>query len=102
VRVYGEGLRGWLSHHGVEVSVVCPGYIQTPMTDINDYPMPFMMKTDKAARIIARGLERNRSRIAFPLLLHIPLWLVSCLPPALTDWFFARLPAKPSITGQQG
>ncbi len=97
VRAYGEGLRGWLGTHGVEVSVVCPGYVKTPMTDINDYPMPFLMEADKAARIIARGLEKNRARIAFPLALHLPFWWLSCLPPTLTDWFFARLPAKPSL-----
>jgi len=96
VRSYGEGLRGWLGNQGVEVSVVCPGYIRTPMTDVNEYPMPFIMSADKAARIIAQGLERNRSRIAFPLALYIPLWLISCFSTRLTDPLFARLPAKPS------
>ncbi|NCY26458.1 MAG: SDR family NAD(P)-dependent oxidoreductase [Alphaproteobacteria bacterium] len=97
VRVYGEGLRGWLAGKGVEVNVVCPGYVRTRMTAVNDFPMPFIMNADKAARIIARGLQKNRSRIAFPLALFTPLWLLSCLSPSLTDWFFARLPAKPSL-----
>lgn len=97
VRFYGEGLRGWLSHHGVEVSVVCPGYIHTPMTEVNNFPMPFIMSAEKAARIIAKGLEKNRSRIAFPLALYIPLWLMSCISTRLTDPIFSRLPAKPAI-----
>ena len=96
IRFYGEGLRGWLGKSGVEVSVVCPGYIKTPMTDVNNFPMPLIMSADKAARIIAKGLARNRSRIAFPLALYLPLWLLSCLSPTLTDWFFAALPAKPA------
>ncbi len=96
VRVWGEGLRGWLAPYGVKVNVVCPGFIRTPMTDVNPYRMPLMMDADKAARIIARGLAKNKARIAFPLALYFPLWLLSCVSPILTDPLFARLPAKPS------
>ncbi len=96
VRYYGEALRGVLGKENVQVNVVCPGYINTPMTQVNNFPMPLMMSADKAAAIIARGLSQNRARIAFPLALHLPLWWLACLPPALTDWFFARLPAKPA------
>ena len=96
VRVYGEALRGAMQKHGVNLSVVCPGYIRTPMTKNNPYPMPFLMSAEKAARIIARGLAGNRARIAFPLGLYIPLWFLSCLSPLITDPMFARLPAKPS------
>lgn len=98
VRIYGEGLRGWLKPHGVEVNVICPGFIRTPMTAVNPYRMPLMMDADKAARIIAKGLARNQSRIAFPLRLHTALWLASILPLRLTDPLFARLPAKPSVS----
>ena len=98
VRFYGEGLRGWLAQYGIKVSVICPGYIKTPMTETNDFPMPFVMEADKAARIIARGLSRNRARIAFPKRLYWPLWLISCLPPSWTDGFFARLPGKSSFS----
>lgn len=97
IRTWGEGLRGWLGPHGVEVSVVCPGFIKTPMTDVNPYRMPFMMEADKAAQIIARGLAKNKSRIAFPLALYLPLLLMNLLPVAITDRIFARLPAKPSL-----
>lgn len=94
VRAYGEGLRGSLGKQGVKVNVVCPGYVKTPLTDANNFPMPFIMEADKAARIIRQGLERNRSRITFPWQLYVPLWFLSCLSTALTDWFFARLPEK--------
>jgi short-subunit dehydrogenase len=97
VRGWGEGLRGALKNDGVRVSVVCPGYIRTPMTEVNSFPMPFIMSAEKAAGIIVRGLARNRPRIAFPLALFLPLWFLSCLPPRLTDVFFAALPRKTSM-----
>jgi short-subunit dehydrogenase len=100
VRVYGEGLRGWLSKMNIHVNVICPGYVRTPMTAVNDFPMPFMMDAPKAAAIIARGLARNTSRIAFPAPLYIPLWLLSCISTRITDPFFARLPAKPAAPAQ--
>lgn len=99
VRYYGEGLRGWLASKQVHVNIVCPGYIKTPMTEVNNFPMPFIMSSEKAARIIACGLRRNIGRIAFPSMLYIPLWLLSCLSPRITDFFFSRLPSKPSAPG---
>lgn len=97
VRYYGEALRGALAFTGVSVSVICPGYITTPMTDVNNFPMPFIMSPEKAAKRIINGLAKKRGRIAFPLRLYIPLWLISCLSPSLTDPVFSRLPAKPSL-----
>lgn len=94
VRSYGEALRGQLGKQGVKVSVICPGYVKTPLTDVNTFPMPFIMSPQKAAQIIRNGLARNRSRIAFPWPLYVPLWFLSCLSTALTDWLFARLPEK--------
>lgn len=95
-RLYGEGLRGWLADFGVEVNVVCPGFIRTPLTDVNPYKMPFIMEPEKAARTIVEGLAGNKARIAFPRLLYWPLWLLTCLPTAWTDGYFSRLPAKPA------
>lgn len=94
VRALGEGLRGELGGQGVKVNVICPGYVKTPLTDKNNFPMPFLMSGEKAAGIIRKGLERNRSRIVFPWPLYVPLWFLSCLSTGLTDWFFARLPKK--------
>jgi short-subunit dehydrogenase len=94
VRYFGEALRGSLRGSGVAVSVVCPGYIRTPMTDVNRFPMPFLMSAEKAALTIAKGLEKGRTRIGFPRRLYWPLWWLSCLSPRITDPFFDRLPAK--------
>ncbi len=95
-RLYAEGLRGWLKDSGVEVNAVCPGFIRTPLTDVNPYKMPFIMPAEKAAAIIADGLAKNKARIAFPRMLYWPLWLLTCLPVSWTDPYFNSLPAKPS------
>lgn len=79
VRLYGEGLRRAYARDGVAISVICPGFVRSPMTDANDFPMPMLMDADEAARIIARGLARDRARIAFPLPLY---WAVRVL-----SWF---------------
>lgn len=97
VRAFGEGLRGAYHKYGVTVSVICPGYIRTPMTEVNSFPMPFIMSVGKAARIIRHGLAKGKSRIAFPLALYLPIWLLTCLPVALTDPFFRALPKKSSL-----
>lgn len=94
VRSYGEGLRGKLKPHGVRVSVICPGYVRTPMTDGNRYPMPFLMDADRAARIIRRGLERNKGRIAFPWPMYALAWLLAALPDRLVDRFAHLAPEK--------
>ena len=93
-RTWGEGLRGNLRRRGVGVSVVCPGFIRTPMTDINEYRMPFLMEPDRAARIIARGLARNKARIAFPWPMYAIAWVLAALPPALTDQMVRAMPEK--------
>lgn len=94
VKVYGEALRGYLQKYNIAVSVVTPGYIRTPMTDVNKFPMPFLVDVEKAAKIIISGLARNKSRIAFPLPMYFVVWLCSCLPPFIVDPIFARLPGK--------
>lgn len=97
VRVYGEALRGNLQEFGIKVNVVCPGYIKTPMTDVNKFYMPFIMPAARSAQIIKRGLEKNKSRIAFPFPLYFVVWLAALLPPCLTDGIFAKLPKKESL-----
>ena len=99
VRIYGEGLRGEYARFGVEVNVICPGYIDTPMTQVNRFPMPFLMTLEKCVEIIVKGLKNNRSRIAFPWPMALIVWLLALLPPSWTDPVLARLPKKPAIAG---
>lgn len=94
VRLYGEGLRGKLGRLGIRVSVICPGFIETPLTANNPFPMPFLMTAEAAAERIVRGLAKNRARIAFPRRLYWPTLLGSLLPQALTDPLYLRFGLK--------
>jgi short-subunit dehydrogenase len=96
VRNYGEGLRNAYAGAGIAVSVICPGFVRSAMTEQNNFPMPFLMEADRAARIIIRGLARDRGRIAFPWQMYGAAWLVQSLPPWTTDRFMRGLPAKAS------
>ena len=96
IRNYGEGLRNAYAQAGINVSVICPGFVHSAMTEANDFSMPFLMDADRAARIIRRGLARNRSRIAFPWQMYAAAWLVQALPPWTTDALIRGLPTKAS------
>jgi short-subunit dehydrogenase len=84
IKVYGEGLRGLLAPQGVGVTVICPGFVKSAMSDGYPGPRPFLVDTDKAARIIKQGLARNRARIAFPFPLSLGVWFLSILPPSVS------------------
>lgn len=94
VKVFGEGLTGALHGLGVGVSVICPGYVRTPMTDANAFPMPFLMDAERAARIIKRGLAKRKARIAFPWPMATAVWLLQALSPGLIEPVLRRLPKK--------
>ena len=94
LKAYGESLRTSHAADGIEVSVICPGFVRTPMTDVNKFPMPFLMSAENAARIIVRKLQHNHGRIAFPWPSYIFAWFLSVLPPQWTDRLIAGMPRK--------
>jgi NADP-dependent 3-hydroxy acid dehydrogenase YdfG len=94
VRVYGEGLRAAHAGDGVRVSVICPGFVRSRMTDGNAFRMPFLIDAGRAAQIIQRGLARNRSRIAFPWPMYAASLVVQAMPSALAERLGRALPAK--------
>ena len=63
---YLESLRVELAGSGVAVVTICPGFIATPMTARNPYWMPFLLAPDKAARLIARAIGRQRRFYVLP------------------------------------
>jgi len=87
VRLWAEGLRYRLAREGVRVSVVCPGYIATPMTDAfqGSLNLMGMVSSGVAAARIADGLARDEPLIAFPATTYLLAWGVSCLPLPLKD-----------------
>lgn len=96
VRVWGEALRGMLHSQGLSVTVICPGYVKSRMTAVNDFPMPLLMEAERAAEIIRRGLAADKARVVFPRRLFAAVWLLGLLPPAWTDPLLRRLPEKPA------
>jgi short-subunit dehydrogenase len=62
-----ESLRGSLGPRGIVVQTVAPGFVRTPMTDRNAFPMPFMVSPEEAARAIADGMAKDKAEIVFPL-----------------------------------
>lgn len=92
---YLESLRIEMRGSGVKVVTICPGYIRTPMTDINPYPMPFMLEAEVAARRIARVIAQGKSFAVVPWQMALVGRLLKWLPDWLYDALFARAPHKP-------
>ncbi|AIL65693.1 NADP-dependent 3-hydroxy acid dehydrogenase YdfG [Rickettsiales bacterium Ac37b] len=97
VKVYGEALRGLLAVHNIGITVITPGYIKTPLTSKNKFPMPFIITADKAAAIIKEKLKYNPSLIAFPYLFYLIVRCISLLPAGIIDSILTKLPAKQAI-----
>ena len=85
IKSYGEALRAWLKADGVKVNVICPGFVKTAMSDKVSGPKPMMVSAEKAATIIARGLEKDTPVISFPGPLAWLSRLSMALPSALVD-----------------
>jgi hypothetical protein len=93
--VYLESLRVELRGSGISVVTISPGYIATPMTEHNPYPMPFIIPADVAARRMANAIARRRRHVVIPWQMGIVGGLLKILPRALYDRMFARAPRKP-------
>ena len=78
-----ESLRFDLARAGVTMQLIDPGFVKTPLTDRNEFPMPFLISAELAADRIASGLRSRRFEIAFPRRFVWMLKLLRCLPYAL-------------------
>jgi short-subunit dehydrogenase len=90
VNVFMEGLRIQLRERGIAVTTICPGFIRTPMTAINDFKMPWLLEADEAARRIVSALARKCKVYNFPWQTTLLMKLTAWLP----DWLVARSMAK--------
>lgn len=92
---YLESLRVELYDSGVKVVTICPGYIKTPMTAVNPYPMPFMLEAGEAARRMACAIERQTAFTVIPWQMGLAGYALRLLPRWLYDRLFAHAPYKP-------
>ena len=92
---YLESLRAELYGSGVSVVTLCPGYIETPMTAINPYKMPFIISADDAARRITKVISARKSFAVVPWQMGLAGSLLKALPNWLYDWIFSKAKHKP-------
>jgi NAD(P)-dependent dehydrogenase (short-subunit alcohol dehydrogenase family) len=92
---YLESLRLEMRPYGIKVVTIAPGYIETPMTEINPYKMPFLLPVDRAAERFAAAIERGTSYTVIPWPMGIVAKLLRALPNWLYDRLFTSAPRKP-------
>ncbi|UYO00014.1 MAG: SDR family NAD(P)-dependent oxidoreductase [Devosia sp.] len=90
-----ETMRTELRPSGVVVRMIAPGFVKSPLTDKNDFPMPFLMETDDAAERIVDGLTRSdRFEIAFPKRMVWLMKTVRWLPYPVFFWLTGKMVGK--------
>lgn len=91
---YLESLRGEVRAAGISVVTIAPGYIRTPMTDTNAFPMPFLMDAAPFAAKVAAAIERRSRYSVFPWQMRIASALLHLLPRAIYDAVMQKAPRK--------
>jgi short-subunit dehydrogenase len=85
-----ESIRFHLKPRGLTICIVNPGFVKTPLTDKNDFRMPFLVDAPHAARIICDGIERGKREIAFPFPFNWVLKIARMLPDPLYELLVNR------------
>lgn len=90
-RNFFQGLALDLSKEGIAVSIISPGFVRTPLTDKNDFPMPFLMEPEAAAKRILAGMQNQTHEIHFPRRFTWLLKLISMLPAGIRHNLLRRI-----------
>lgn len=85
-----ESLRTDLIKTKVFVQSVSPGFVKTPMTDVNKFPMPFIISAERAGQIVVKGLAKRKTEIVFPVRMAIMMKLARFVPQAIWPKLFGR------------
>ncbi|USE37190.1 SDR family NAD(P)-dependent oxidoreductase [Endozoicomonas sp. SCSIO W0465] len=85
-----ESLNTELSDVGIDIKVINPGFVKTPLTSKNRFPMPFLMEVDKAAELIVKGMKGRQFEIRFPRIFAAILGLLRSLPYPLYFWLIRK------------
>ncbi|WP_340110452.1 SDR family NAD(P)-dependent oxidoreductase [Pikeienuella sp. HZG-20] len=94
IRAYGQAIRSGLRRHGIAVTVICPGFVTSPMSKRHHGPKPFEVTAEKAAKIMKKAIARRRGALTFPWPFSVMVFLGNRLPPVLSDWFERRYAAR--------
>lgn len=85
-----ESLRTDLVGTNVKVQTVSPGFVKTPMTDVNEFKMPFIISADRAGKIIVKGIEKEKVEIIFPTPMAISMKLARLVPQSIWPKLFKK------------
>lgn len=86
-----EALKPELARHGVRLTLINPGFVETPLTDLNDFPMPLIIPVDQAVDYIVRGLRSSAFEVAFPRRFAFMMNLLRLMPDQLFFWLSKML-----------
>lgn len=89
-----ESCRSMFAREGLTLSVCNPGFVETPLTADNPFPMPFLMQVNDAAAALERGIEKRKFEIAFPTRFVLILKVLRALP------YWAYFPLMKKLTGR--
>lgn len=93
---FAQSLRADLAREGIDVVLVSPGFVKTPLTENNDFPMPFLVTAEDAAERIISGIAKGHNEIAFPKRFTWALKCLGALPQSLIDRMAAAMARKSS------
>ncbi len=88
LNVLAESLAIELDRHGVRLSLITPGFVETPAQDDNEFPKPFMVSSDEAAKRIVAGLKGQAFEITFPRRFTWWLWFLRIVP---RNWYISLI-----------
>ena len=91
---YCESLRTEMQHYNIAVSTIAPGYIRTPMTELNQYKMPFLMDANVFAQKFANAVAAKRRFVVIPWQMGVIARLMRLIPPFLWDFAMKKAPHK--------
>lgn len=91
VKYLSESLRVDLANTAIDVALISPGFVDTPLTQKNEFSMPMMVTVEEASRCIRLGLMTNRKEIAFPSFFAIILKLLHKLPCGVRYWISKQM-----------
>lgn len=93
-----ESLYPHLKRHGIDLTVICPGFVETPMTAVNTFPMPFIIPVEQAVDHIHKGLAAKKYEIVFPWKMALLMKTLRILPNKMFFWIVSYAAERAQTT----